>query len=61
MKLPHSYGSVTKLSGNRRNPWMVRKTMGYELDPEKETKKVKYLIVGYAPTKTKGLQMLAER
>lgn len=60
MKLPNSYGSVTKLSGNRRNPWMVRKTIGYELDFNTEKKRAKYLIIGYAPTKSKGLQMLAE-
>lgn len=26
MKLPNGYGSVTKMSGKRRNPWVVRKT-----------------------------------
>lgn len=38
MKLPNGYGSVTKMSGRRRNPWVARKTDGYELDPEKGTK-----------------------
>lgn len=28
MKLPNGYGSVTKLSGNRRNPYMARVTLG---------------------------------
>lgn len=28
MKLPNGYGSVVKLSGKRRKPWMVRKTTG---------------------------------
>lgn len=30
MKLPNGYGNVSKLSGNRRNPWRVRKTIGFE-------------------------------
>ena len=48
MKLPNGYGSVTKTSGKRRNPWVVRKTDGYTLDPEKGTKKQNYIIIGYA-------------
>lgn len=48
MKLPNGYGSVTKMSGKRRNPWVVRKTDGYTLDPEKKTKKQNYIIIGYA-------------
>ena len=38
MKLPNGYGSVVKLSGKRRKPWMVRKTTGYHIDPVKEKK-----------------------
>ena len=47
MKLPNGYGSVVKLSGKRRKPWMVRKTTGYRIDPIKE-KKVKniYFVHG---------------
>ena len=29
MKNPNGYGSVVKLSGNRRNPFAVRKTIGF--------------------------------
>lgn len=29
MKLPNGYGSVYKLSGNRRNPWVACVTIGY--------------------------------
>lgn len=32
MKLPNGYGSVTKLSGNRRKPYIVRITTGYDED-----------------------------
>ena len=30
MRLPNGYGNVSKLSGNRRKPWRVRKTIGFE-------------------------------
>ena len=48
MKLPNVYVSVTNMSGKRRNPWVVRKTDRYILDPEKGTKKQNYIIIGYA-------------
>lgn len=60
MKLPNGYGSVVKLSGKRRKPWMVRKTTGYHIDPVKGKKVNEYIIIGYAATKTEGLQMLAD-
>jgi len=60
LKLPNGYGSVKKLSGNRRNPYAVRVTTGWEIDPVTEKKKQKYITIGYAPTKKDGLQMLAE-
>lgn len=39
---------------------MVRKTTGYRIDPVKEKKVNEYIIIGYAATKTEGLQMLAD-
>lgn len=33
MKLPNGFGSVYKLSGNRRNPYVAKKTKGWEIDP----------------------------
>lgn len=60
MKLPNGYGSVTKLSGKRRKPYLVRKTTGYHIDPIKEKKVNDYIIIGYAATKAEGLQMLAD-
>lgn len=60
MKLPNGYGSVVKLSGKRRKPYMVRKTTGYRIDPVKEKKIAEYIIIGYASTKAEGLQMLAD-
>ncbi len=32
MRLPNGYGSVTKLKGKRRKPWMVRVTKGFKDD-----------------------------
>ena len=29
MKLPNNYGSVYKLSGNRRRPYIAKITIGY--------------------------------
>ena len=60
MKSPNGYGSVVKLSGNRRKPYQARVTVGWELNPETGTKKQKYLTIGYAATRKEGLQMLAE-
>lgn len=55
MRLPNGYGSVTKLSGNRRRPYMIKKTEGYN---DKGHPIVK--IIGYAKTRTEALQILAE-
>ena len=60
MKLPNGYGSVTKLSGKRRKPYIIRKTIGYHIDPIKEKKVVEYLIIGYVATKAEGYQILAD-
>lgn len=54
MKNPNGYGSVVKLSGNRRNPFAVRKTTGWN-----EKGHPIYLTIGYAPTREEGNIMLA--
>lgn len=54
MKLPNGYGSVTKLSGNRRNPFMVRKTIGWN-----DKGHPIYLPIGYTKSREDGLCMLA--
>ena len=59
-KLPNGYGSVSRLPGKRRNPYMVRKTTGWHYDVEKDKQVQDYTIIGYAPTKTEALQMLAD-
>lgn len=55
MRNPNGYGTVVKLSGNRRNPYAVRKTTGFN-----EKGHPIYINIGYAPTKEAGLIMLAE-
>ncbi|WP_369522213.1 tyrosine-type recombinase/integrase [Eubacterium callanderi] len=60
MRLPNGYGSVVKLSGKRRKPYIVRKTVGWKIDEVTKKKKQEYVIIGYAPTKADGLQMLAD-
>ena len=49
MKNPNRYGTVTKLSGNRRRPWVV-----------KEGLSGRQRAIGYAATKEEGLILLAQ-
>lgn len=60
MKLPNGYGSIARLSGNRRKPWRVRKTVGWMLDEEKQMVKQLYKTIGYFGTRSEALQALAE-
>lgn len=55
MRLPNSYGSVTKLSGHRRRPFWVRITTGYT-DDGKAIRKT----LGYFPTRKEALACLTE-
>ena len=60
MRLPNSYGSVYKLSGNRRKPWAVRKTVGWELNHKTMRSKPIYHFVGYYESRKEALQALAQ-
>lgn len=55
MRLPNGYGSVYKLSGNRRRPWVAAKTIGWT----DEGKQLRY-IIGYFRTRAEALEALAE-
>lgn len=57
MKLPNGYGSISKLSGNRRKPYRVRKTDGWEIVDGKL--KQKFINIGCFETKSLALQALA--
>lgn len=52
---PNGYGSVTKLSGKRRNPYVVRKTVGYD-----DRAYPIYDVIGYYPTRKEAMMALAE-
>ncbi len=49
MKNPNGYGTVTRLSGNRRKPWIVKEGISGRQKP-----------IGYATTKEEGLILLAQ-
>ncbi|SDL19097.1 tyrosine-type recombinase/integrase [Natronincola ferrireducens] len=55
MRLPNGYGSVYKLSGNRRKPWIARKTIGWN-DEGKQL----YQTIGYYESRKIALQALAD-
>lgn len=58
MKLPNGYGSVYKLSGNRRKPWAVRITVSRSKD-KTGTTHWKYKYLGYYETQAAALTALA--
>lgn len=60
MRLPNGFGSVYKLSGKRRNPWIARKTSGWSLDEKTQKVKQNYITVGYYPTRQAALMALTE-
>lgn len=55
MRNPNGYGSVYKLSGKRRRPYAVKKTIGYD-----ENGRQIFKIVGYYESKPKAIAALAE-
>ena len=55
MRNSNGYGSVVKLSGNRRRPYAVRKTTGWN-----DKGHPIYLTIGYFQTRQQGMIALAE-
>lgn len=55
MKNPNGYGSVVKLSGNRRKPYCARKTSGWS-----EKGYPVYMIIGYYVERQEAMIALAE-
>lgn len=60
MKLPNGYGSVTKLTGKRRKPYMVRITDGRVYDEKLQGYKLNRKVIGYYASKKEALQAIAE-
>ena len=55
IKNPNGYGSIKKLHGKRRRPFMVTKTTGWD-----ENGKQKIQIIGYYETRSLAMMALAE-
>jgi len=53
--LPNGFGTAYKLSGNRRKPYIARKTIGWD-----DLGKRQYLIIGYYATKEEAMIALAK-
>lgn len=53
MKNPNGFGTVYKLTGNRRKKWVARKTVGWENGKQKR------IIVGYFESKKEAMEALA--
>ncbi len=60
MKLPNGYGSVTKLSGNRRKPYLARVTLGWNISEQTGKTTQNRILIGTFKTKKEALQALAE-
>lgn len=60
MKMPNGYGSVYKLSGNRRKPWAARVTDGWTIDTKTKKSKQRYKFVGFYETRKEALNALAD-
>jgi len=60
MKLPNGYGSVVKLKGNRRKPYLARITNGWEIDGYNSKVKQRRKNLGTFATKEEALQALAD-
>lgn len=58
MKNANGYGSISKLSGNRRKPYMVRVTQGWNLEGNKAIPNRK--VLGYYATQKEAQIALAE-
>jgi site-specific recombinase, phage integrase family len=55
MKNPNGYGSVSKLSGKRRRPYIVRITTGFDTNGRQIMK-----TLGYYETQAKAIKALAD-
>lgn len=60
MRNPNSYGSVYKLQGNRRRPWVVAITAGTVYDEAKDEVRYKKKILGYFAKQKEAIAFLAD-
>lgn len=59
MKAPNGYGGITKLSGNRRRPFRVRLTDGWDVTEDGKLKQ-KFVTLGYFATRKEAMLALAQ-
>lgn len=60
MRNPNGYGGISYLGDNRRNPFRVRITAGWEFDENTGKQKQKYNTLGYFPTRKAAMIALAK-
>lgn len=60
MKNANGYGSVSKLSGKRRKPWVVRLTSGFAYDPALHKQRQIQKVLGYYATRQEAIKALAD-
>lgn len=58
--MPNGFGSVYKLSGKRRCPWVARKTVGWTFNEEKQKSFPEYTFIGYFATRQEALTALVD-
>ena len=60
MRNPNGYGGISFLGANRRNPFRVRITTGWEYDEKTGKQKQQYATLGYYPTRKAAMIALAK-
>lgn len=60
MRLPNGYGTVYKLSGSRRKPWIARRTKEILFDETTNKSKQIFETLGYYETRQAALKALAD-
>lgn len=60
MRLPPKTGTICRLSGNRRKPWVAKVFVGYNVDDEKRTARAAYKSIGTFAKKSEALKALME-
>lgn len=59
MKNPNGFGGITRLKGNRRKPYWVRITVGWDVTSTGKQKQI-YKTLGYFATRKEAMMALAE-
>lgn len=59
MKLPNRFGTIYRLPGKRRRPYVAKKFIGKRIDSETNRVKVEYAIIGYYETKKAAIEALS--